>query len=434
MLFSGDRGVYEDGRPSNWYDFAPRIGLAWDVFGNGKTSLRGGVGEFFDSRTPGFANNREAQATPFTLAVTLTQPVGGFTNPYLGQTDPFPSPLPPPKNVIFPSPVLVYAYNQKDHRLSPNTTNGNITLEQQLPGNLLMRVAGVFTRTAHLNATEEINPSIYIPGSTLSAQARRSYQGFAQIYENTSSAGSRYNSLQLTVQRRMSHGFTISGNYTWSKSIDDVPNGTDAVSIDVGATYAMPPSMPNFRVLDTGPSEFDYRHHLSVSYVWVLPTLAGKSAFFREVLGGWSMNGITTIQSGGSLTILSGGDNSSTNIGYDRAVPTGQPVYTQSRVCNGNCEEYLNLSAFATNPAGTFGTVGRGAYRGPGLADWDMAVTRDFPLFEQAKLEFRAEYFNIFNRPNLLNPAVSLANTATFGKITTANDPRIAQFALKINF
>jgi hypothetical protein len=435
-IFSGDPGVYLDGRPSNWYDFAPRVGFAWDVFGDGKTSLRGGIGEFFDSRTPGFANNREAQATPFTLAVTLTQPVGGFSNPYLGQTDPFPSPLPPAHNVVFPSPVLVYAYNQNDHRLSPNTTNGNITLEQQMPGDVLLRLAGVFTRAAHLNATENMNPSTYIPGSALSTQARRPYVGFSQIYVNTSSAGSRYNSLQITVQKRMSHGFTFSGNYTWSKSIDDVPNGTDAVSIDVGTTYAVPANFQNFRALDTGPSEFDFEQHLSASFVWQLPTLKGSDAVVRGFVNGWALNGITTLQSGGPLTILAGGDNSSTGNGYDRAITTGSPVYASSSACptGGLCKGYVNLAAFAVNPVGTFGTVGRGAYRGPGIDGTDLGITRDFPLHEQFRLQFRAEYFNIANHPNLINPAVSLANTATFGTITTANDPRIAQFALKILF
>jgi hypothetical protein len=435
MIFPGDPGfVHPDGPPANWYDFAPRAGVAWDVFGNGKTSLRGGVGEFFDSRTPGFANQRQSQATPFTLAVTLTQPAGGFSNPYLGQVNPFPGPLPPPKTIVFPSPVLVYSYNQNEGRIGPNTTNGNITLEQQMPGNALLRVAGVFARTSHLNATMQLNPSIYIPGSKLSAQARRPYQGFAQIYENTNSASSRYKALQLTLQKRLSNKFQISGNYTLSSSVDNVPNGTDAVSLDVGSTYAIPASMPNFRALDTGPSEFDRRHHLSVSYLWVLPTFAGRNGFVRNVLGGWSLSGITTIQTGAPLTILSGGDNSSSNIGFDRAVPTGQPVYASSRACSGNCESYLNASAFATNAPGTFGSVGRGAYRGPGYDNWDMSITRNFPVSERAQIRFRAEYFNVFNHPNLLDPAVSLANSASFGTITTANDPRIAQFALKILF
>jgi hypothetical protein len=443
-IFAGDPGVYEDGRPSNWYNFAPRVGIAWDVFGDGKTSLRGGVGEFFDSRTPGFANNRMAQSTPFTLAVTLTQPAGGFSNPYLGQNNPFPSALPPPKNLTFPTPVLVYAYNQNDHRLNSNTLNGNITLEQQMPGNILMRVAGVFTRGAHLNATEEINPSVFGAAGT-TTQARRVNYGkyFAQIYENTSSAGSRYNSLQLTVQKRMSRGFTVSGNYTWSKSIDDVPNGTDSVSIDVGSTYALPPNMPNFRALDTGPSEFDFEHHLSVSFVWVLPTLKGSNPYVRGAFGGWSINGITTLQSGGPLTIVSGVDNSQTNILFDRAVTTGSPVYATSRACSPNCISYLNKAAFAVNPPGTFGTVGRGQFRGPGIDNSDLAVTRDFPLPEHITFQFRAEYFNFANHPNLGNPnctatTLSCPNTSFsangFGTITAAADPRIAQFAVKVLF
>ena len=438
QIFSGDPGVYLNGRPSNWYDIGPRFGFAYDVYGDGKTSIRGGIGEFYDSRTPGFANNRQSQATPFSLAVTLTQPVGHFSNPYLGVPDPFPAPLPPPKTITFPSPVLVYAYNQNDHRLSANTLNWNLTLEQEFSGNVLMRLAGVFARGAHLNVNEEINPAVYIPGSTLSTTARRIYKGFAQIYENSSSGGSRYNSLQLTLQKRLSRGFTVLGNYTWSKSVDDVPTGTDAVTPDVGATYALPATMPNFRKLDMGPSEFDYQQVFTTSYVWVLPSLSGRNEAIKGLVGGWEVNGIVSLQSGAPFAVLAGVDQSMTNINYDRAVLTGQPIYSSTRSCGtaASCVKYLNTAAFALPAVGTFGTVGKATAWGPGLANWDMASTKTFPVWERTKLQFRAEYFNVFNHPSFANPALSVSGGG-FGTVTALNantNSRIAQFALKILF
>src|SRR5262249_33753518 len=140
--FPGDPGVPDNGRNSDLANIAPRVGFAWDPTGSGKTSVRGGAGVFYDSRIPGFANNRQSQSTPFSLAVTLTSPQGPFSNPYQGTTNPFPAPLPPPKDTLFPPPVLVYSWSPND-RISPVMYNFNLAVERQLAPNWLARIGYV---------------------------------------------------------------------------------------------------------------------------------------------------------------------------------------------------------------------------------------------------------------------------------------------------
>ena len=442
-VFPGDSGVPSDARARDWLNFGPRVGFAYDVFGDGKTSIRGGAAVFYNARATGFSNAREQQSTPFSLNVILTQPVGSFSNPYVGVANPFPAPLPPPKSIVFPPPTTIYDDNPTQSRLSPIIYNGNLTLERQVATNWLARMAYVFTRSTHLGVNEQFNPYVYVPGST--KDGSRVYpNGIAAINLASSSANGWYHSLQLTLQKRLSRGFTVTGNYTWSKSLDDVPNNTDVVNPVNGSPYAMPPYIARFQNFDYGPSDFDYEHHFSGSYVWHLPSpRSGSNSFIQAVLGGWETTGIVTLQSGGPITVLAGLDRSLTGIGFDRGVLTGQQPYSSGPCANtAPCISFLNPQAFALPALGTFGTIGKGSLRGPGIFDWDMEMVKSFPIKERLIVQLRAEYFNIFNHVNFANPAVSV-NGAGFGTITgtgssataaSTADPRIAQFALKVFF
>ena len=434
-IFPGDPGVPNDARPSDWFNFGPRVGFAYDVFGDGKTSIRGGAAIFYNSRSTGFANAREQQSTPFSLNVILTQPAGPFSNPYVGVANPFPAVLPPPKTVAFPPPTTIYDDNPTNSRLSPMIYSGNLTVERQLAANWLVRAAYVFSRSTHLPVNAQLNPYVYVPGTTKDG-VRVYPNGIAVIDIDTSAANAWYHSLQLTVQKRLSHGFTVLTSYTWSKSLDDVPNGTDIVNPVNGTPYAMPTQMEGFKNLDRGPSEFDYEQHLSGSYVWHLPGPAsGSNAWARAALGGWELTGILTAQSGGPITVLAGQDRSLTGIGQDRVVLTGQQPFYSSGPCANTapCVNRLNSQAFTLPAFGSFGTIGRGALRGPGLFNWDMEMAKTFSIGEKVAAQFRLEYFNVLNHPNFKNPAASFSG-AGFGTITSAADPRIAQLALKIIF
>jgi hypothetical protein len=279
-----------------------------------------------------------------------------------------------------------------------------------------------------------LNPAVYIPGSALAADARRVYQGFSGILLASSSGNTFYNSMQATLQKRFSQGFTILANYTFSKSLDNVPTGTEYVTPTVGGVYAMSPNIPGFKSLDLGRSEFDRRHVATISYVWHLPELSRSNMLLRGVAGGWELNGIVSAQSGPQLTIMAGQDRSQTAIGRDRGQLVGQSVYTSGACANvAPCLNFLNASSFALPANGAFGNLGKGALQSPGLFNWDMAMSKGFPIRERVTIRFRAEFFNLFNHENPAAPTSSVSG-AGFGTIRSGLAPRIGQLALKITF
>ena len=388
---------------------------------------------FYDARVPGFANNRQSQSTPFSLAVTLTSPRGPFSNPYLGVSNPFPAPLPPPKDTPFPPPVLVYSWSPND-RLSPVVYNANLAIEHQLAPNWLARIAYVGSHSSHLNVNEQLNPAVYTPGSTLAADARRNYKGFSGILLASSAGNSLYNSMQATLQKRLSRGFTVLANYTWSKALDNVPIGTEYVTPTVGAVYVMPPSMEGFKGLDIGRSDFDRHHVVSISYVWHLAGLARSNPLLRGVAGGWQVNGIVLAQSGPQLTVSAGSDRSQTAINRDRGVLVSDDTYRSGACANVSpCLNFLNTAAFALPATGTFGNIGKGLLQSPGFFNWDMAMSKNFPVREGVSVRLRAEFFNLLNHENP-NAPTSNVSGAGFGTIRGGRDPRIGQIALKITF
>jgi hypothetical protein len=435
-LFPGDRGIPQDGRRAQWNDVAPRFGFAYDVFGNGKTSLRGGIGMFYDARVMGWNTNKISQTQPFSLAITLTSPAGPFSNPYLGVTNPFPAPLPNPKTIAFPSPVTVNSLCPCLEAKAPLAYNGNLTIEHQIAPNWLVRGAYVGTHSNYLLVNEQANPSVYIPGSTLSTTARRIYQGYGAITNGGVPGGNAwYNSLQLSLQKRLSHGFTILANYTWSKSLDNMPIAVDASNFTVAGWYVLPITMPNYEVLDRGPSDFNRDHVFTLSYVWQLPALAHTKRIVREVAGSWEMNGIVTAESGGQLTAVAGTDRSSTAVGSDRAqLLSTQNMYMSGPCANvAPCVNYLNASDFVLPAVGTFGNLGKGLLVGPGIFNWDMAAAKHFPIKERLQMQLRGEFFNALNHPNFNSPAANVSGSG-FGQISGASSPRIGQLALKVTF
>ncbi len=436
LLFPGDTGVPRWAVNPSLNNFAPRVGFAWDVTGDGRTSVRGGGGAFYDAIQDGIFNNRFVDVTPFSPQFSLTQPQGTLSNPYLGYTVPYPSPFPPLKNTPFPGPVLVITYDPANgaRELTPVVYNWDLFVERQLGASWMVRAGYVGSQSHHLLESLELNPSVYTPGSSASTDARRAFQPFGSISQASQDINSRFNSLQVTVQKRYSKGSTVLFNYTWSKSIDDLPYSQGITGVAQGGNSPLPWNFAGRHQYDRGPSEFDHTHRMVVSYVYELPKLAHRAASVRTVAGGWQLSGIVTAQSGGPLTILAGKDQAQTGLGTDRAnYLGGAPYGTGACGSSGPCVNWLVPSAFGLPAVGTYGSVGKGFLRGPNLVGWDAGIYKEFVLNERARFQFRGEFFNATNRVNFSNPNVT-QSAGGFGSITAAGDPRIGQLALKFLF
>lgn len=448
LLFAGDKGFNPNGIDVELKHFMPRLGFAWDVFGTGKTSVRGGAGLFFDSRINSTLFNIYTNSSPFITNVDVTNAGGQnitFTDPYgsYGTPNPFPAPQPPPAtSPIPPQPFLTYDPFRGFQ--DPRTVSYNLTVEQQLNPGLSMRLAYVGEESRHQTNSVEINPFINgvriynQPGCTLNNSC------YTQpITEANTGGNTNYNSLQISVEQRLHRGLTVLGNYTWSKALDNMVLNNGATSIGAGSSYVYPINVPNFKKLDYGPSDFDHRNVASISYVYDIPHVLGESpAALRYVVNGWETTGLFAYTSGDPLTIVSSSaNNSGSGQQRDRAVLIGKPYGGTACSPTAHCKNYLNPASFTNNPVGTYGTVAKGSFVGPQYADWDVSLARHFHIYERLDLQFRAEYFNILNHTNFGDPN-STATNSNFGQITSTapqnsdvtNNPRIAQLSLKLLF
>lgn len=444
LLFTGDSGVPENGTTGDYRNIAPRVGFAYDVLGTGKLSIRGGFGTFYDSRVTSFFNNRQLSTSPYSASVSLITPQGPFSNPYLGVTNPFPAVFPPPANSKFVLPTQVYSWDPNNKLITPRNYSGNLAVEQDLTHGFTSRIAYVTSRANHMTTSYDLNPAVYIPGSTLATNARRPFQNYSNIYQLSQSGNSWYQSGQFSIRKPFTSGFTVSVNYTWSKSNDTLPLGTDAASFATAGFYTLPYFYADFRRYDRGPSDFDHTNVFVTSYVYQAPIFASRNSFVHHAAGGWEFSGIVSAQSGRPVTIYAGQDQSKTGIGSDRAQFNGGQAYATGACTNttAHCRSWINASAFSLPAIGTFGNVGKGQFRGPGFFSWDMGVFRNFPIRDALAVQFRGELFNVFNHTNFAttntgalnqNP-VTTVTSGGFGNILAANDPRIIQLALKVVF
>lgn len=442
LTFQGDPGVpHRIGWEKDMNNVMPRFGFAWDVFGDGSTSVRGGGGLFYDSRIGGAMLNTitgvgAGNVAPFAPTIIVTNPEGPFSNPYQGITNPFPAQQPPPKDVTFPTPLAVATVDTAHKNLVTSLIyNWNLAVERQLAPGWLARVAYVGSHGSHLRDLVQLNPAVYIPGSTLSPDKRRLFAGYSTIFQTSMDVNSGYHSAQMSLEKRVSqsgflHGVTVLANYTFSKAIDTAPVGGAVIG---GGVSTIPYWGVGRREMDRGVSDSDHTHRMVASYVWPLPSLSGFNQLARVFFGSWSLTGVLTAQTGFPFTVIAGQDRSMTAIGQDRAVVAGRPYGAGACGKRAPCVDFLNRESFALPAIGEFGNVGKNALTGPSSVTWDMGFSKDFPFKERYKVQVRAEFFNLLNHTRFNNPN-SNASASAFGSITSAADPRIGQLALKVTF
>jgi hypothetical protein len=418
----GTNGVPRGGYEPDKNNFAPRVGFAWTLGESEKTVLRAGYGIYYDQsplapgealyfNSPYFDNNIFFSLPG--LPLTLNNPFPSF----------FPFPLPDSALAI-----------QRDLRTA-YMQHWNLNVQQQLGENSVLEVAYVGSKGTKLLTARDINqpaPSALPPG--LPFVPRPDFR-FDDIDLLESRANSNYNSLQVRLQQRLTRGLTSLVSYTWSKSIDDASNFFSS---------AGDPNFPQ-NSYDTnaerGRSNFDVRHRLSVSYSYDLPFGKGRryladAGWLTSVLSGWQSYGVLTFQTGRPFTValLPDIDNSGTGrsiLGFganDRPNVVGNPQLSSSTTAR-----WFNTSAFAFPPPGTFGNAGRNILDGPGYQNVNVSFLKNTSLKEDVSLQLRAEFFNLFNHPNFNLPD-NFLGSPTFGRISSARDPRHIQFGVKLLF
>jgi hypothetical protein len=422
ILYAGDPGVPPGGFKRSWSNYGPRAGFGWDVFGDGTTAVRGGYGIYYD-RPNTISTNSQADQQPFGTVVNVNgSAANSLSQPYAGSVNPFPASTTPPRDVQFILPDV--SYMDTAGMRNGQLQSWNLTLERRLPGQFVVRAAYAGSKGTHLASLREGNAGVYIPGSSLGTDQRRPlYPNFGQMTLVEPGDNSSYNSLQLNVERRYSKGFTILANYTFAKSID-----TSSYNKQTGQTVTDPYN----RGFDRGVSDFNHSQIFNLSGLWDIPFKPANRAV-NTVLGGWQFSGIVSLKTGEPFSIYSDVDNSGSGIGSDRADLIGNPYLPGGRSRGAQVAEWLNPAAFAENTPGTFGNIGRNRFTGPGYASTDVSLQKDFKIVERFGAQFRAEAFNVFNRPNLMNPSGDLLS-GNFLTINSAFDPRILQLALRLKW
>ncbi len=445
LLFEGDPGFPgRSGLYTKWWNFSPRVGLAWDASGDGRTSIRASGATFYDF--PGTVYMRGLSNFPPFLPRYLRTAVS-FDDPWANEPGGDPFPLPHgrnvPRDVAWPAYASVISLGYD----SPNmqVAQWNLSLQKQIGAEWLVSASYLGNRTIHLWSLTQSNPAVFLGTapctingvnysncSTTSNQDQRRRlslenpalgQLVGPIQGISPTGTASYNGLILSVQRRAARGVTVNGNYTWSHCISDPGGNQAADSLTAGWNN------PDNRRYDRGNCTIaatDRRHIFNLSAVADTPRFSNTT--LRAAASGWRISPIVRILSGDYLSATTSQDRALSAISGQRVNQVlGNPYGDKSP---GN---FLNPAAFALPALGTLGNAGAGAIAGPGYWQFDTAVSRTFQFREGQRLEFRAEAFNLTNAFRMEDPNTTL-NSSTFGQVTSAKDPRIMQFALKYLF
>ncbi len=423
--------------------FQPRIGVAWDVTGDGKTALRAGAGIFHDILIG--VNYIESGGWTF--------PWSGFINKFLlfSPTSSFPRPL-----EAFPDAFTPIAIHLNPDVKYPTRLHFNLNIQRELMADTTLTLAYVGSKSTHLTRRADFNPanatfcpcaddpltpgfdeSTLVPGTKFFPGGSRRRNPNLDLNQTTvTDANGTYHSFQLGLNRRFSSGFQYQASYTLSKALDDGSQqlGSEGRSAPQNATQW------DNRKAGRSFSNWDVRNNFSFNFTWDLPFGSGSTGAARQLASGWTISSILTFTDGPPFTLTTGANFSRDATNNSAEFVKQAPGGSNNPVLGEDPTEWFDPTAFVPPERGTYGDVARNTVRAPGFSSVDFSVVKLFPIREEMSFQFRAEFFNLFNRPNWGRPNALLFNTSggrlgSAGRIVdTVSTSRQLQFALKFLF
>jgi hypothetical protein len=426
VLFAGDPGIPKGIYHLDTNNFAPRIGLAWDPTGSGKTSVRASYGIFYSA--PILYSNIDGTDVPtvYAIATGVGTP---FADPWSGASPFRGGPIPG---------VLPNGFGQNDAGWMPDVVtpyyqHWNLNIQRQV-ADFIVQLAYVGTAGHHLvGFISPTQAKLFVPGvpNTPATIAERSPIPGILLSDNASTKyNSIYHGFQASVNKRYSRGISFSASYTFSKMIDD-NSAANRFQVLPGAPL-YPQDSTNLKA-ERGLSNYDIRHRFVASFNWSLPEFRGHSAPAQKLLGGWQLNGIIAAQSGRPFTVIDPTDPQSVGEFFSRPDMIKDPNLPPDQRTP---ERWFDTSAFVKVPFGTprFGNEPRNVLAGPGLANVDFSIFKNTKIRERVTAQFRVEFFNLFNRANFQVPVNDITSPLFGQVISTATPPRNIQMAFRLSF
>jgi hypothetical protein len=437
LLYPGDKGVPRGIVDLRWHHISPRVGFAWDPFGDGKTAVRAAAGIFYGS-VSGNEWNQPANAQPFAIRQTFNS-ITSLTNVYGNKAsfpngDPFPYTY-SPSNPRFLPAASVESISQSTQW--PLVYQINTAIQRQLPSQVSLTAAYVGTLSHDLPIMIDDNYAPYAPGastSQTSINARRPYdpgvlgQNIFLISNQTAS----YHSLQISAHRPLTRNLMLNGFYVLSHSFQS--SNESAVGLATAQDFA-------HLEQERGPTDNDRRHTASISGIWNLDYYKGSNSFMSQLANHWTISSIAILYSGAPVNIVTGSNKNFDSANNNRPnLVAGQNAFLDPhRSRSVAASEWFNTAAFAPNgpglgigPYGADGNAPRDYLRAPGYRDIDLGIFRNI-TFERFTLQFRGEATNAFNLVSLNAPTANLASSLN-GRITSAASPRLIQLGARLTF